>query len=200
MRAAVRITRRIYLAVERSPLRPLLSTRPVEALKARVTRMPGAAVCSVLGLLESAGVTVSVAGGWGVDALLGVQTRPHYDVDLLVPAADAPAARSTLLGAGYHLEREEHNEGLPMPLRWIMADDLGHVVDLLPLDRSSTLLRDEDPRVLFGSGTIDGRPVRCLSAEAQLQLHAGYPLRPVDRSDIARLEGVRRAYCVGDRT
>jgi lincosamide nucleotidyltransferase A/C/D/E len=27
-------------------------------------------------------------GGWGVDALLGRQTRPHKDLDVLVPVDD----------------------------------------------------------------------------------------------------------------
>jgi lincosamide nucleotidyltransferase A/C/D/E len=30
------------------------------------------------------GVDVWIAGGWGVDALIGQQTRPHNDFDIFV--------------------------------------------------------------------------------------------------------------------
>lgn len=39
----------------------------------------------VLDLLSDADVETWVSGGWGVDALVGRQTRTHRDLDLLVP-------------------------------------------------------------------------------------------------------------------
>jgi hypothetical protein len=41
-------------------------------------------VPAVLDRLENDGVAVSVAGGWAVDALLGLVTRAHGDLDLAV--------------------------------------------------------------------------------------------------------------------
>ena len=38
--------------------------------------------------LERKGAQPCVGGGWGVDALLGRQTRDHSDLDLMLPAAD----------------------------------------------------------------------------------------------------------------
>jgi lincosamide nucleotidyltransferase A/C/D/E len=40
-------------------------------------------VVRLLDLLESAGVTVWLDGGWGVDALLEEQTREHDDLGLV---------------------------------------------------------------------------------------------------------------------
>ncbi len=40
----------------------------------------------LLGQLEEAGVQVWVDGGWGVDALIGYQTREHDDLDLVIPS------------------------------------------------------------------------------------------------------------------
>ena len=37
---------------------------------------------AVVGLLEADGIDVWLDGGWGVDALLGQQTREHDDLDL----------------------------------------------------------------------------------------------------------------------
>ena len=41
-------------------------------------------VVEILSDLRAAGCRVWVAGGWGVDALVGRQTRPHRDLDLAV--------------------------------------------------------------------------------------------------------------------
>jgi lincosamide nucleotidyltransferase A/C/D/E len=42
-------------------------------------------------MLEEAKVTVWVDGGWGVDALLGEQTRPHKDLDIAIEEKDLPS-------------------------------------------------------------------------------------------------------------
>ncbi|MGZ4382041.1 MAG: nucleotidyltransferase domain-containing protein, partial [Gaiellaceae bacterium] len=39
-------------------------------------------VLEVLAALGEAGVRASLEGGWGVDALVGRQTREHEDLDL----------------------------------------------------------------------------------------------------------------------
>jgi lincosamide nucleotidyltransferase A/C/D/E len=53
-------------------------------------------VLDILDRLDVAGIEWWVDGGWGVDALLGAETRPHDDLDLVV--------------------RREHIERLPAPL------------------------------------------------------------------------------------
>lgn len=45
--------------------------------------MTGRDVVEILGLLRRAGTEVWVGGGWGIDALLGRQTRDHRDLDLM---------------------------------------------------------------------------------------------------------------------
>ena len=44
--------------------------------------MSGAEVLRVLDALDGAGIRTGITGGWGVDALLRRQTRPHTDLDL----------------------------------------------------------------------------------------------------------------------
>src|SRR6202790_2175530 len=56
--------------------------------------MSGDDVVELVRLLEGSGVSVCVDGGWGVDALLGEQTRPHADLDIAVPHAHVPALRA----------------------------------------------------------------------------------------------------------
>jgi len=43
------------------------------------------------------------------------------------------------------------------------------------------------------TGSINGRPVRCLSAAQQIAWHAGYELRDSDHADLAVLHELGRA-------
>ncbi|MGI3781472.1 MAG: nucleotidyltransferase domain-containing protein, partial [Janthinobacterium lividum] len=53
-------------------------------------------VTEVLADLREVGCRAWVAGGWGVDALVGRQTRPHRDLDLAVDGEDVPTAIAAL--------------------------------------------------------------------------------------------------------
>ena len=48
--------------------------------------MTGQSVVALLEALQKQGAHPCVGGGWGVDALLGQQTRDHSDLDLWLPA------------------------------------------------------------------------------------------------------------------
>jgi len=43
-------------------------------------------------MMHAAGVDVWVYGGWGIDALLGEQTRAHDDLDVIIRADDIEAS------------------------------------------------------------------------------------------------------------
>jgi lincosamide nucleotidyltransferase A/C/D/E len=58
-------------------------------------------VVEVLEALERRGICSWVDGGWGVDALVGEQTRDHLDLDLAVDRRDLPAIGQTLAGLGF---------------------------------------------------------------------------------------------------
>ena len=45
-------------------------------------------VCEILEMLSEASVKVFLDGGWGVDALIGRETRIHNDIDLFVEKKD----------------------------------------------------------------------------------------------------------------
>ena len=44
--------------------------------------------CWIIGLSAGAGIGVYLDGGWGVDALVGRETRAHNDIDLFVQRGD----------------------------------------------------------------------------------------------------------------
>ena len=149
-------------------------------------------VLDLLGLLDESGIRVWLDGGWGVDALLGAQRRPHDDLDLLFPVEDSPALECSLGRVGY---LRVHSGP---PLSFEMEDPVGHQVDTHPLsftpegDAIYKLASGEDwvypQEALAGWGTILGRKVRCQSPEMQMSAHTtGYVLDAVHREDAIAL-------------
>ena len=161
---------------------------------------PNAAL--VLDLLERAEVPTWVAGGWGVDALVGCESRPHADLDLLISQDASERARESLLAAGFVVTLDAS------PTRFEMTNPELGVVDLHPIrfDAGGTpwLELPDGASWVYGRGalealgTIASRSCRCLSAEEQLRLHDGYELRDVDHADIRLLRSLVGVQSSGD--
>lgn len=60
----------------------------------RDAEMSGDGVVQLLQLFDQHGTRVVVDGGWGVDALLGEQTRVHADLDIALEHKDVPKLRA----------------------------------------------------------------------------------------------------------
>ncbi|GLW11211.1 hypothetical protein Misp01_63390 [Microtetraspora sp. NBRC 13810] len=156
--------------------------------------LPIGEMLRLLDVLEAAGCEVWVAGGWGIDVLVGRVTREHHDLDLLHRAEQEPQVITTLESLGY-AERPGAVPG--RPARFVMADDREHELDLHPLhfaeDGSAVQHLDDRggayfyPAAGFVTGTIEGVRVRCLSADRQIAFHQGYRPRERDLHDMARL-------------
>ncbi len=84
--------------------------------------MSADAVVQLLQLFEQHGIEVVVDGGWGVDALLGEQTRFHADVDIALEHKDVPKLRALLEARGYKdVPRDDTGTA---PLSWAMSRDM----------------------------------------------------------------------------
>ncbi|MEU8706790.1 nucleotidyltransferase family protein [Streptomyces sp. NPDC048565] len=163
-----------------------------EAGRTTVARMMSRSdVLSVLALLSEAGADVVIAGGWGIDALLGEETREHRDLDLLHRSEQEAAVLAALESAGY-------TETLDWrPARFVLSHPSGPEIDLHPLafaaDGSavqSSLDPGEPfryPAACFVTGTIGTTTVRCISAEQQALFHQGYEPAARDVADMRRL-------------
>ena len=124
-------------------------------------------------------------GGWGADALLGEQSRPHGDADLVVHRAQLGRVQAVLHERGYAVLRD----WLPMAIAFRDGD--GREVDLHPVDPTpdgggdQVLTTSRPPSSWhYGppvTGAVGGRPVRCCSAVEQLAMREGYEPRAVDR-------------------
>jgi lincosamide nucleotidyltransferase A/C/D/E len=151
----------------------------------RSAEMRAADVVEVVRLLAGDGLRVHVDGGWGVDALLGRQTRRHNDLDLAVPHRDVPALRALLAARGYReVPRDDTWEG-----NFVLADAHGREVDVHAYafdDEGHNVFGVPYPAdALTGTGTIDGYPVACISPAWTVRFHTGYSLDLDDYRDVS---------------
>lgn len=167
--------------------------------------MSGPRVRELYQLLAGEGVRCWIVGGWGIDALLGRQTREHKDIDLLLVRSEHMRAWQLLHSAGFSLDyRWEENqddasggpEKTSLPTAYVLTDGEGAQVDIHVLrdDRSPMWITDRalEAGALDASGTIDGLRVACMSASMQRVAHMGYALPEVQRRDLQSLDEVDR--------
>jgi len=146
-------------------------------------------VAEILGRLDDAGVWYSVEGGWGVDALLGEQTREHSDLDLGVRLDETDRLCSVL----DEFARDDHE----WPSSVILEDDRGRRVDAHPLTfdengdgwqakQSGGAYRWPGDH-LDTRGRIGERAVRCITPELQVRWHEHEDFDDVDWDDMSAL-------------
>jgi len=150
----------------------------------------GERVLELLAELAAAGVSASVDGGWGVDALLGRETRAHEDLDLVVALADEPAIRAALSRSGFALHEDQ------LPVRFVLRNAAGEQIDFhtVTFDAEGGGLQPQPgggsfryPPEGFVRGEIAGRSVACISAAVQLRCHQGYQPSEKDARDMLAL-------------
>jgi len=151
---------------------------------------------------------VWLMGGWGVDALLGRETRPHHDMDVLVDVSNLERLRRCLVDLGFVLSYVWDEE-----VKWVLDDRW-----VSPLEQPTAFVcrhpdgREVDVHVvrecpdgtiemlwnvpyaftaagLSATGTIEGHEVRCLSRLMQEQAHTGYELPAHHLQDLQLLHG-----------
>jgi lincosamide nucleotidyltransferase A/C/D/E len=144
-------------------------------------------VLALLDTLSSRNVVAWLDGGWGVDALLGEQTREHDDVDLVLNRSDLGAVLALLDAEGFAVERDW------LPTAIALRDADARAVDLHPVDPTEDGGGDQvltEGSYHYGppvTGLIEGRGVPCCSVETQVEIHQGFEPDANDRADMAHL-------------
>ena len=122
-----------------------------------------------------------------MDALLGLQTRSHEDLDIAVQHKDVPALRGLLEARGYR----EFPSADTKDFNFVLSDSRGRKIDV----HSYTF----DPQgshvygiaypidSLTGTGMINGHPVKCISAEWAVKFHTQYEPDETDYQDVQAL-------------
>lgn len=151
------------------------------------------ALVDLLRLFQNVGIEVWLDGGWAVDAVLGNQTRPHKDVDIILRVTDLPKLRETLADRGFEIR----NSGTES--NFVLADRSGIEVDVHAIvfdEEGNGVYRMADgsdwifPASGFsGRGVVQDVSVRCLSPEVQVLCHAhGYVPTEKDLRDMELLQ------------
>lgn len=144
-------------------------------------------VLELVKLCDENQIEVIIDEGWGVDALLGQQTRPHADLDIAMQHKYVPELRRLLEAEGYKdVPRPDTRE-----CNFVLGDDLGHEVDI------HTYTYDEQGNLVFGLpypldslngiALIANYPVRCITPEWMVKFHSGYQLDENDFHDVKAL-------------
>ena len=154
--------------------------------------MPACEVVGFIGRLQWLGIEIWIDGGWGVDVLLGRQTRPHRDLDIVILDQDFVRARAMLEESRFRdIPRDDTS-----PWNFILGDDQGHEIDfhVIGFDAKGNGILGPPERgsiypagSLTGCGTIAGVAVQCIEPRHLIAFHTGYSLRETDFRDVSAL-------------
>lgn len=145
----------------------------------------------VLEIIDNTGIRYWLDGGWGVDVLVGKQTRKHRDIDINFDSQHTEKLIQILKEKGYEIV----TDWSPVRIE-LYHPDLSYI-DIHPFvlnDNGTAKQADleggwyEFEADFFGSAFFSGRKIPCISAKGQKIFHTGYELREVDKHDIINIE------------
>jgi len=144
-------------------------------------------VAEIIQLFEQNHIDFYVDGGWGVDALLGEQTRPHSDLDIAVQHKDVAQIRALLEARGYKdVPRDDTWE-----CNFVLGDEQGRQIDIhsYTFDAAGNNVYGVAYPFdsLTGTGWVNGHLVKCISPEWMVKFHTGYELDENDYRDVKAL-------------
>ena len=157
-----------------------------------MSEMKASNVISFYQAMEELAIEIWLDGGWGVDALLGEQTRPHGDLDIVIQEKDVPSALDFLTHRGFRqLERDD-----TCAWNFVMDDGTGKEIDF------HVIVFDQDGNGVYGPpeygaaypapalrglGRVNGHRVKCTTADYQILSHQGYAFDETDVRDVRAL-------------
>lgn len=142
-------------------------------------------------LLTEKGIHIWLDGGWGVDALLGKQTRKHGDVDIVIQKKALAKLKSLLSEEFSEVQKDDSRDW-----NFVLGDACGREVDVhvVILDKKGNgIYGPKENNVSYpansfnGRGFVDNYPVKCLTAEYQVKSHTGYKIDKKDVKDVSAL-------------
>ena len=129
--------------------------------------------------LEGLGVEIWIDGGWGIDALLGEQTRAHKELDIAIQQKDVPMLRQFLLTRVYRDVKLEEAKAW----NFVMGDEHGREIDVhvnVFEDKGDGLYGPAEKGEMYhatsltGKDEIESYTVRCILPEWMVKFHSAY--------------------------
>ena len=145
-------------------------------------------VKQILQFAIDAEIKVFLDGGWGVDALLGYQSRAHNDIDIFVEKNDYQNFIEIMKANGFYEIKMEYTT-----LNHTVWEDLkNRIIDLHCFEYTveGEILYDGDcfPVETFsGKGRIEEIEVSCIEPYSQVMFHLGYEFDENDAHDVKLL-------------
>ena len=157
----------------------------------------------IIRFLESKDIPVWLVGGWGIDALLGRQTREHKDLDILLLRDDVVRVNELLKKTGYHLKElwSENRQvidivGNLIDTAYVLHNAEGFEIDVHAFHfEGDQVIQDWQDSEGFQitragldhKGSIAGVQVHCISAQLQFLFHKGYAMPDYQVEDMRLL-------------
>ncbi len=139
-------------------------------------------------LFRSKGIQIYLDGGWGVDALVGFESRCHNDIDIFIEKQDKECSIKLLKDTGYSETVMEYTT----PEHTVWRDENARIIDFHIFSRNSegdfVFESETFPKEVFtGIGRIGHLEVDCITPEWQVRFHSGYKLDDNDIKDVLLL-------------
>jgi lincosamide nucleotidyltransferase A/C/D/E len=137
---------------------------------------------------EENGINIWLDGGWGVDALLGEETRTHNDIDLFVEESNHVSFIKILKAKGFF----EIPEAYTTEFHTVWKDAKNRIIDLhiFNFNEQGYIVFEGEaypPDVFSGIGKIGDKEVKCIDAANQVLFHLGYEHDKNDVHDVKLL-------------
>jgi 2'-5' RNA ligase len=151
--------------------------------------------------LDKGDLTYWIAGGWGVDALVGSETKRHGDLDIVLDSFDENITTVDQIVVRFGYKRQAPLGGtIWFPKDAVYEDGRGHRIEVLGIDwqriedaananrsetdaKTSIGKKPSSPSVLARfttTGRLGEKTLPVLSQDAQRILHTGYQRRRED--------------------
>ena len=142
-------------------------------------------VRQILQFAIDAEIKVFLDGGWGVDALLGHQSRSHNDIDIFVEKKDYQNFIEIIQANGFYEIKMEYTT----LNHTVWEDAKNRIIDLHCFEYTGKgeILYEGDcfPLEIFsGKGKIEEIEVSCIEPYSQVMFHLGYEFDENDVHDV----------------
>jgi lincosamide nucleotidyltransferase A/C/D/E len=154
--------------------------------------MKSADVIDIYSALGGQGINIWIDGGWGVDALLNKQSRPHKDLDIVLEERHLGRFEQFFVSRGYYRAKRE----IERPFNFVLADRDNREIDVhvISFDENGNGIYGAPDNglaypadSLTGTGMISGCAVRCISPQWVVKFHSGYQLTEKDYQDVSSI-------------
>ena len=145
-------------------------------------------VKQILRLAMEAEIKVFLDGGWGVDALIGYETRTHNDIDIFVEKKDYHKFIQIIKDNGFYEIKMEYTT----TSHTVWEDENKRIIDLHCFEYT------DDDKILYegncfpletftGRGKVEDIEVSCIEPYSQVMFHLGYEFDENDIHDVKLL-------------